>query len=71
MLERWFSRATEPNKAETETQIRWSRDPLSHPALATMSQRELADLPIGPAMRGPSVEALCCPLTDRSPANSG
>lgn len=26
---------------------RWRRDPLSHPVLRAMSQRELADLPIG------------------------
>ena len=26
----------------------WSCDPLSHPQLRTMSQRELADLPIDP-----------------------
>lgn len=29
--------------------VRWLRDPLSHPALDTMSQRELADLPFSTA----------------------
>jgi hypothetical protein len=27
--------------------IRWLRDPLSHPVLEAMSERELADLPLG------------------------
>ena len=27
---------------------RWRRDPLSHPALQAMSQRELGDLPFDP-----------------------
>lgn len=28
-------------------QERWSRDPLSHPSIARMSARQLADLPAG------------------------
>lgn len=29
-------------------EVRWRRDPLSHPDLRRMSQRELADLPFDP-----------------------
>ncbi len=29
----------------TEIRLAWMRDPLSHPDLQTMSERELADLP--------------------------
>jgi hypothetical protein len=28
-----------------DDKLQWLRDPLSHPALETMSQRELGDLP--------------------------
>lgn len=31
--------------ADQETRQRWLRDPLSHPVLEGMSQRELGDLP--------------------------
>jgi hypothetical protein len=30
---------------DQDTRLRWLRDPLSHPALEAMSERELADLP--------------------------
>lgn len=32
-------------QTETEPTAAWWRDPLSHPALDAMSERELADLP--------------------------
>lgn len=39
---------------------RWRRDPLSHPALRAMSQRELADLPIGhPALPKRLIDGIC------------
>lgn len=31
--------------ADAETRLHWFRDPLSHPAIEAMSQRELGDLP--------------------------
>lgn len=37
----------------------WSRDPLSHPAIEQMSQRELADLPFRTTAR-PSRLEICC-----------
>ncbi len=33
----------------SESRLRWLRDPLAHPALEAMSERELADLPFGRA----------------------
>lgn len=36
----------------------WLRDPLSHPALESMSQRELADLPFRTSARPTPME--CC-----------
>ena len=39
---------------EADHKARWQRDPLAHPALETMSERELADLPIGPAWPEPA-----------------
>lgn len=32
-------------EADPDQQRQWLRDPLSHPVLGAMSQRELADLP--------------------------
>lgn len=32
-------------RPDREEALRWMRDPLSHPALETMDQRELGDLP--------------------------
>ncbi|PTX49709.1 hypothetical protein C8N44_10685 [Allosediminivita pacifica] len=40
-LPRLFRRPTRP-------ETRWQRDPLSHPQVAKMSKRELADLPFDP-----------------------
>lgn len=34
-----------PTNLRQEETLRWMRDPLSHPALETMDQRELGDLP--------------------------
>jgi len=33
-------------RATAEERLRWLRDPLSHPALEAMTQRELGDLPL-------------------------
>lgn len=33
------------NRASQEEALLWARDPLSHPSLETMSQRQLGDLP--------------------------
>lgn len=35
-----------------EEKLRWMCDPLSHPALEAMSERELADLPLRGRYRG-------------------
>ncbi|MEQ1951050.1 hypothetical protein [Mesorhizobium sp. CN2-181] len=42
----------EPADTPSESQT-WWRDPLSHPALAAMSPRELADLPFNRRYRLP------------------
>lgn len=46
-------------RAETETRLRWLRDPLAHPVLEAMSERELADLPFGRS-RGIPENGACC-----------
>jgi len=38
--------------AHLDEQEHWRRDPLSHPAIAAMSQRDLADLPLRPTNLG-------------------
>lgn len=35
----------DPRQDDVERRSAWLRDPLSHPAIEQMSQRELADLP--------------------------
>jgi hypothetical protein len=46
---------------DRETAAAWRRDPLSHPALMNMSERELADLPLGkPRFAARSGEAVRC-----------
>ncbi|WP_454744268.1 hypothetical protein [Ciceribacter selenitireducens] len=42
----------------------WSRDPLAHPAIAAMSARELADLPLVPP---PSDGRDCQAVSRKSP----
>jgi len=47
---------------DAETMATWRRDPLSHPALSGMDERELADLPLRQprfAATGLSPEASC------------
>ncbi|MBX3569056.1 MAG: hypothetical protein KF914_13425 [Rhizobiaceae bacterium] len=52
MIARWRHGA-EPPLRDDEEGARWVRDPLSHPDLASMSQRELGDLPMRrPALAG-------------------
>ncbi|MDF0599971.1 hypothetical protein P1J78_04435 [Psychromarinibacter sp. C21-152] len=41
-----FRRAAPPRPPDPELQ--WRRDPLSHPDIQAMSERELADLPFAP-----------------------
>ncbi|WP_331373671.1 hypothetical protein [Sinorhizobium chiapasense] len=40
-----FNRAASTSSDRTETSLKWQRDPLQHPDLARMDERELADLP--------------------------
>ena len=42
---------------DVERRAEWVRDPLSHPEIDAMSERELADLPFGRARIAQS----CCP----------
>ena len=55
----WFSRlliaAAKPRPGSVATPPAWRDDPLSHPILEKMSERELADLP----MRGVAGPARC------------
>lgn len=53
-------RAISP-RIDREAAVSWWRDPLSHPALTNMSERELADLPLGqPRFAARSAEATRC-----------
>ncbi|RST85145.1 hypothetical protein EJC49_17290 [Aquibium carbonis] len=45
MLCRWLERVLEPRAVHREHDRTWLVDPLSHPAIARMDARELADLP--------------------------
>lgn len=36
-------------QVDAETMAAWRRDPMSHPVLRSMDERELADLPFGQA----------------------
>ncbi|KAB2951496.1 MAG: hypothetical protein F9K19_18715 [Rhizobiaceae bacterium] len=40
-------RRTACRPADAEMLAAWRRDPLSHPVLSAMNERELADLPLG------------------------
>jgi hypothetical protein len=54
----WRHLSTVPHASdEVERQAEWMRDPLSHPDIDAMSERQLADLPFG---RTRIVER-CCP----------
>ena len=49
-----------PSDEDLERRAEWLRDPLAHPALDAMSERELADLPFARGTRpNRSVEARC------------
>jgi hypothetical protein len=41
----WLERILEPRAVSREHDRTWLADPLSHPAIARMDARELADLP--------------------------
>lgn len=45
-----FRRPAPARRTVSEDAWRWRADPLSHPALARMSERELGDLPIRPVI---------------------
>jgi hypothetical protein len=53
-------RSVRPAGSGSDECIAWRRDPLLHPALRSMSQRELADLPIGHPLLAGGMEALRC-----------
>jgi hypothetical protein len=40
-------------KVSADDELRWWRDPLSHPAIEAMSSRELGDLPLSRIARRP------------------
>jgi len=40
-----FRRRSTLNRPEPALCLQWARDPLSHPMLESMSERELGDLP--------------------------
>ena len=60
---RFAARRRQARVARAKAQAdRWTRDPLSHPALRAMSARELADLPLDPGLfrqeaRQPTIQA--------------
>jgi len=43
-----------PSGDDLERRLEWLRDPLAHPALEAMSERELADLPFSQRLRAAS-----------------
>jgi len=43
---------TDADQADPEQRARWIRDPLAHPDLDAMSERELANLPLARGFRG-------------------
>lgn len=51
-LAAWFTAPSDPANVES--------DPLSHPAIASMNARELADLPL-PSAFGKARRSGCCP----------
>ncbi|WP_309083253.1 hypothetical protein [Chelativorans sp.] len=54
--------ALEPWREAAGDAEQWRRDPLSHPALAVMSPREIADLPLA----GLHARADCAENTERT-----
>ncbi len=57
---RSLSSATEADDRRRRTAwADWLRDPLAHPALEAMSERELADLPFARGSR-PTPREACC-----------
>lgn len=49
----WFSRDRRKARAEAHARALWGRDPLSHPDIARMSERERADLQFLPSCIAP------------------
>lgn len=45
------SLSTPAGEADPERKAQWIRDPLAHPDLEAMTERELADLPFGRGLR--------------------
>lgn len=52
----------EAGGSDSERAIAWVRDPLAHPDIARMDERELADLPFNRGFRRsvPQVADACC-----------
>jgi len=46
MTGRWLQSLFEPRAEPRSDERAWRADPLSHPAIARMNARELADLPL-------------------------
>ncbi|MDD9721187.1 hypothetical protein PVW51_10795 [Sulfitobacter sp. PR48] len=49
----WFSRDRRKARAEAHARALWGRDPLSHPDIARMTERERADLQFQPSCIAP------------------
>ena len=49
--------STAARSDDVERKMQWLRDPLAHPDLEAMSERELADLPFARGHSGRSAEA--------------
>jgi uncharacterized protein YjiS (DUF1127 family) len=49
-----------PSDADWERRAEWLRDPLAHPALDAMSERELADLPFTRGTHPNRSAEACC-----------
>jgi hypothetical protein len=52
--------STATGSVDGEERTRWLRDPLAHPDLEAMSERQLADLPFRRAARQGNIADLCC-----------
>lgn len=59
ILAGWFEPREDPRMREADAS-RWLRDPLAHPAIEAMSQREVADLPMA-RFRRDRLGACGCP----------
>jgi len=65
MLCHWFERILEPSAEPLQHDRTWLIDPLSHPAIARMDARELADLPFPRGWRSGSARSAAGCKLDR------